>query len=382
MRRISFAAGIAAAVLVLAGCGQNIQIAETGEVTADTPASLAERYVQGLYVRSNVAAGRSVLSQEYPELLYEMELEDKDGNAVVFADLGEDEKREFAEFWEQSTVSELADKLTADSILLEMAVMEVAALDEAVRSATRSGDQVVSAESFTARYKSAFEKEEKKRGADISRSVSKGKDMITKDCLVPSSVAAYKSAYKKGRILVTAGMKSSSSMGLPYVGHASMMSENGWRYEWDTNGLAQTSVSSFPAGKSSNWPGKVDGVQKEPLGLWAGNSGGSATQVSVYDVYKRVWVWDWFRSGFRDRRASDGEYNRAANNALSHRGKPYSWDFAFKWHTSRFYCSQLVWRGWYDVSWRYDTSWCLLWVSPMDIAASSKTKRVASFSNK
>ena len=35
---------------------------------------------------------------------------DKDGNAVVFADLGEDEKREFAEFWEQSTVSELADK--------------------------------------------------------------------------------------------------------------------------------------------------------------------------------------------------------------------------------------------------------------------------------
>ena len=70
---------------------QNIQIAETGEVTADTPASLAERYVQGLYVRSNVAAGRSVLSQEYPELLYEMELEDKDGNAVVFADLGEDE---------------------------------------------------------------------------------------------------------------------------------------------------------------------------------------------------------------------------------------------------------------------------------------------------
>ena len=110
MRRISFAAGIAAAALVLAGCGQNIQIAETGEVTADTPASLAERYVQGLYVRSNVAAGRSVLSQEYPELLYEMELEDKDGNAVVFADLGEDEKREFAEFWEQSTVSELADK--------------------------------------------------------------------------------------------------------------------------------------------------------------------------------------------------------------------------------------------------------------------------------
>ena len=35
------------------------------------------------------------------------------------------------------------------------------------------------------------------------------------------------------------------------MGHASMMSENGWRYEWDTNGLAQTSVSSFPAGKSS-----------------------------------------------------------------------------------------------------------------------------------
>lgn len=28
MRRISFAAGIAAAVLVVAGCGQNIQIAE------------------------------------------------------------------------------------------------------------------------------------------------------------------------------------------------------------------------------------------------------------------------------------------------------------------------------------------------------------------
>ena len=177
-------------------------------------------------------------------------------------------------------------------------------------------------------------------------------------------------------------MKSSSSVGLPYVGHASMMSEDGWGHGWDTNGLAQTSVSSFPAGKNSNWPGKVDGVQKEPLGLWAGNSGGSASQVSVYDVYKRVWVWNWFRSGFRDRRASDGEYDRAANNALSYRGKPYSWDFAFKWHTSRFYCSQLVWRGWYDVSWRYDTSWGFPWVSPMDIAASSKTSRVISFTNK
>lgn len=177
-------------------------------------------------------------------------------------------------------------------------------------------------------------------------------------------------------------MKSSSSMGLPYVGYASMMSEDGWGHGWDTNGLAQTSVSSFPAGKSSNWPGKVDGVQKEPLGLWAGNSGGSASQVSVYDVYKRVWVWNWFRSGFRDRRASDGEYDRAANNALSYRGKPYSWDFGFKWHTSRFYCSQLVWRGWYDVSWRYDTSWGFPWVSPMDIAASSKTSRVISFTNK
>ena len=381
MKRGSFAAGIMTAVLVLAGCGQNIQIAEPEKVTVDTPISLAERYVQGLYVRSNVAAGRSILSQEYPEFLYEMELEDKDGNIITFANLGDDEKKEFAKFWNQTTINEVANKLATDTALMEMMSMEVVAMEETTRAATRFGDQVINSEAFIAKYKKAFEKEEKKRSVDTSRSVSKGKDMITKDCLVPSSVATYRSVYKKGRILVTAGMKSSSSMGLPYVGHASMMSEDGWGRGWDTNGLAQTSVSSFPAGKSSNWPGKVDGVQKEPLGLWVGNSGGSATQVSVYDVYKRVWVWDWFRSGFRDVRASDGEYNRAADNALGHRGKPYSWDFAFKWHTTRFYCSQLVWRGWYDVSWHYDTSWSL-WVSPSDIAASSKTARVVSYKNK
>jgi uncharacterized protein YycO len=45
----------------------------------------------------------------------------------------------------------------------------------------------------------------------------------------------------------------------------------------------------------------------------------------------------------------------ALQNAKTHLGKPYSYDFNNKWRTDKFYCSSLVWRGYYDAGWDIDS---------------------------
>jgi uncharacterized protein YycO len=47
----------------------------------------------------------------------------------------------------------------------------------------------------------------------------------------------------------------------------------------------------------------------------------------------------------------------ALRNAITHLGKPYSYDFLNKWRTDILYCSSLVWRAYYDASgWDLDST--------------------------
>ena len=77
----------------------------------------------------------------------------------------------------------------------------------------------------------------------------------------------------------------------------------------------------------------------------------------------------------------------AANYAMAQEGKPYIIPLiptAVKWREDTFYCSQLVWRAWYNVSSDFDVSLGFLftWVSPADIVVSDKTREVCSIRNK
>lgn len=48
----------------------------------------------------------------------------------------------------------------------------------------------------------------------------------------------------------------------------------------------------------------------------------------------------------RPKNATSSQYTKASSYASNQVGKPYNWDFTNKNTTSKFYCSQLVWKAW------------------------------------
>lgn len=211
---------------------------------------------------------------------------------------------------------------------------------------------------------------------------STGPGEISSDCLVSNSIEIIKNNYQKGRILVC----TDSDVGLDdkiYIGHASIMSESLWNEKYETNGLEKCMFTSTPNSETaSKWEGKTDGVQFEPIGYWAGNSESSANNVKILKVRNKIWVWDWFNSHFSYPDASESEGSNAVDSVKCDEGKKYNWNFCWKWDTNSYYCSQLVWKAWSNVSNAYDLSWSLFWVSPSDLVCSEKTVEIASFKNK
>lgn len=360
----------------LASCNRDIIIEENATKNTQSPYVIAEDYVRNLLIRNNVAVGRSVYSDEYPEFLYTEDIVDENGNTMLFADMSDEEKASFMSLWERTTVAEVAEKIGENADIAMAVVMENTAVEEAVRMAARFSDGVVVSSEFTDTFFNALENAMKKQTMAVSRAggSSSGNEVMP-GCLVASSVEKLKSVYKKGRFLVTLG--TGSSFG--FTGHASIMYEPEWKANWGTDSLVMTMVTSSPDG-GVKWPEKTDGVQLEPLGYWAGNSSGSANKVYVYEVQKRRWVWNWLKSGYKYTSASSAECTQAADNAFEYIGKPYS--LGSKWDTDKFYCSELVWRAWYDVSSDYNMNNFLGWVSPLDLMLSPRSKEVAFFHNK
>ncbi len=112
-----------------------------------------------------------------------------------------------------------------------------------------------------------------------------------------------------GEIWVSTFGNSSGSSSL--VGHAAIVSNN-----------KSVTIESFAKNYS---PIGLDGVQRYPNG-WQNKPGGKILLGNrVSSLQKRKAAADW---------------------ASSQVGKPYNWNFFNKWDTSRYYCSQLVWRAW------------------------------------
>lgn len=95
--------------------------------------------------------------------------------------------------------------------------------------------------------------------------------------------------------------------------------------------------------------GDLNGVRK-----WANN------WTSRYTHFKQL----------RINGATSGEYSSAATYAAGRVGLPYNYDFFNVTTTTKFYCSQLVWRAWYNLGYNLNDGGA---VWPVDLDQSSKT---------
>lgn len=367
------------AIIVFISCqnGFNVKISEDNEVS---PSSIAESYVSKITSIDKIFS-RSANSQDYSDIFYSMEIEDEEGNKINFADFSDEEKKIFIEDWKSEYIEELTQKFIADPDLAEMVNLENEAFYASLESS--SGSRAIKSYD-TEKFLEFYEKQLSKIAKQNSnaRAVATSNE-ITSDCLVSSSVENFKNNYQKGNFLVCKDSSSNSSSS--YIGHASMMYYETFQDEWKTNGLANATITSSPQSKSAQWTGKTDGVQYEPIGYWAGNSSGSANKVSIFKVQGIKKTWRLFRKTVTKYNApSDQERAKAVSNADSNLGKAYNRNFFAKWKTDKFYCSQLVWRAWYDIDSKYDLSWgnLALLVSPADLANSQKSILLVSYQNK
>lgn len=317
----------------------------------------------------------------YPSVLNEITIEDEDGNPLFFKDFSPEEKKVFYEDWKQNLCDELLEKLEKDDGLAEIYNMENEAFSETLNSP--QGERCVknfNPEKFIRLYEKNLQKKIK---LDTERAASK-KGEITSGCLKSSSVETFKKYYQKGNFLVCKDTSSSSSSSGSYTGHASLMNGSSWQTSWEKDGLLKATITSSPKEKSAQWIGKIDGVQYEPIGYWAGTSDGSAKKVSIYKVQhvKKVKK-SVFKTETVKTDVTSSERNAAVSKAETYKGKDYSWLYIDKWREDKIYCSQLVWKSWYSVASDCDLSLgsAVVFVSPSDLTKSSSAYCLVSYTN-
>lgn len=339
----------------------------------DSVETVALTYVANMFESMNVLNPRNSFENSEEDFFSNMDIEDEYGNKICFSDLSPFEKELLKLDLTEGYVDDLTKQLEEDNGLLELIQIENEAFKNAIRS---SRNKNLSQEDFIIRLMSEFERLSVKK--ESRNSSGKLKD-IERDKINTSSVQKLKSVYKKGRVLVSKDSSTSSSG----FGHASIMNYDKWNPAWENNMILKCTMTSSPIEKGGNWDGKFDGVQEEPIGAWCGTSEGSAKTVSILDVGKSKFVWKGVNSYWSFTNASNNDYTKAANNASDKEGRPYSelYEMINKKNTDSYYCSQLVWRAWYDVSNEYDLS-TTFFVLPSHLITSKNSRLVTSYSNK
>ena len=373
---------VVAAILLLglAGCSNLADVTksiETAEPEFKTNIQIATEYIENKIKIDSMCNSRSAKSNDYPSFMSNNDIVDKEGNKILFDDFTEEEKQVFYSVWKEALLNSIVEKLDSDDGLVEMLSLEneVFNMTENNRSLLNT-----SPEMFLKNYQKNLKKLLKKNNAETTSRASTSSfqgSEITANCNVTSSVSTCKKWYKKGRLFIATD--TTSSVGSAYIGHISIANELWWDDNWDYDGLAKATITSYPEKNGSMWPGKNDGVQYEPIGLWVGNSGGSAINVSLYDVGGWTWVWDWWNSHFEYTYASDSARKIAVQYAENQIGKPYSWDLPYQWHRWEFYCSSLCNAAWDVAGYCFSTG---LWVTPSDIASSDHTRVACSYRNR
>lgn len=376
-----YASILICSTLLVTGC-TNIVANGTSDL-CKTSKTVAQDYVSKVLLASSFSDVRSA-GNNYSLLFSDMEIIDENGNQILFDNLSEAEKAGIVEAWKTSYENQLEEKLKNDSMLRELLSIENDAFFETYSST--EGKNAINVSDF-AKFGELYNKNLQKKNKQIKSVRATGipsDNYIKADCLNARSINIVKNNYQEGNIFVCDDSSSSSGSS---VGHASMMNLKKWSPEFESNGLAKATITSWPdpsENQNSYWEGKVNGVQYEPIGYWAGTCSASANSVKLLKVNGQKFVWNWFSSHYEPYDVSPSERESAVAYAENQKGKPYNWNFIAKYDESKFYCSQVVWRAWYNVSTNYDVSIgaIITWVSPADIAASDKTTLLASYTNR
>lgn len=126
--------------------------------------------------------------------------------------------------------------------------------------------------------------------------------------------------------------------------------------------LQPLSVTTQSIGTAGDILVTLDGTSSGSS-AWAGGHAGVVSDVSGYVVESfgnkgdlngvRHWTNNWGTrykkvKGLRVQGATSADYSYAASYARTQIGKPYNYNFFYISTTNSFYCSQLVWRSFYN----------------------------------
>lgn len=304
---------------------------------------------------------------------------DKNGSPISFKDLTQEEKDVFIQVWKEKITENIEEKTKIQSEVVEIMRNENIAFLDALYT-TDSNRAIINKtpSHVMKKYKENLNEIYKMKSA---REATNPK-IVTNDNINPDSLKIFMDNYKRGRILVSLS-ESSSSINLG-LGHTSLMNKESIYLEKNQKynkscPLESWTISSYPQTISSEWVGKANGVQFEPLGLWVGRDGGCCDEVRIYDMLKIIWIWDWFNSSYRPFPADENDYELAADFAENSIGIGYG--ILTKESRNLIYCSALVWQSWRYLDRSYDMS-AGFQVTPAEIANAMQTKLITVYKNK
>lgn len=397
-------------ILMLISC-QNQVILENQNNDAE---SLATQYFNMQLGWENLSCKRSVYSTEqYPEFLNKVEMHDENGNKVVFSELTEEQKKIFFDTWKQYNIEHMTKVIEENENVKKIVEIENEIFYDIANQHGRNIESEKDVNKFYEKYQKAREKYYKDmistefKNQRSSSSSSDSQNVIPDDKVLSSaSCDIFRNNYGKGRVLICSDSSSESGSSSAFLGHAALMHKNEIKEDEILYSSSQYSVSAWPNdGKTTTWSGKINGVQYEPLGYWAGNYSGAANNVDIYEMNRISWEVGilTFLLGFPiavHRDASPDEANRAVEFALervevnkTRRLYPYNVvntivqvasgnPIQSKWQDSTCYCSQFVWRSWCAANIGFDFSGANPWILPVDFQLTSQTKKIASYKNK
>ena len=326
------------------------------------------------------AAKAESLSAEEIAFFEKLEIEDENGNSVLFSQLSVQEQNDIVELWFTDYKADLLEKVYDDEFLLDY--IEKVNKGNEIASSMNPATQKEYDE-LVLQYSGIIETENPRTNKKArSSSASDTKIRIEEHEMNYASKEKLKANYKPGRILIGTGTSSSGSL----VGHSSMIYVNPWNENLDRNVSTFMSITSFPHDGHQKviWDGQTDGVQFEPIGYWCGTA--ACKTVKLYDVKKKKFT---TKKNVNSYILNSSEYQKALNFAYSKLGKPYppykggvtKYDFITYANSDvYYYCSSLVRRSFLQVNIDVDPDG-RSYVSPADIASSNYTYKVANWKN-
>lgn len=365
--------GIIMVFIALMGCQNSLslQVIETEtDVVEEYVKSIITLYEQDIMVDIPEQGVVNLVADYLDAVVIE-----KDGVQVVFSELSAEDQAQFLAVWQEKEIAQLTARCEEDPSFKIVLKAKSASIAEAMKAS-----KSVSSLSFVDAYSAAYQNKQDSINAAVSAAMEEQGDAKGSG----GGLWALRKYYRRGRILYVKD-KSSSSDFLNF-GHCSLMSESlTWNYAWEQdpyNSYLTTSAWGNDKYQYIGYEGQE--VGHETVAYWLNMvSKVPVPQFKIYKVGKDVWVWDWFKSHWEWRNASDSDASKAVNYAKSKIGLPYNFNFVWKYAEDTFYCSQLVWRAWNKANGDYKLDWGATdtWVTPDDVIGSSNAKHVVTASN-